>query len=91
MKPTQYYLNKLESILTEAEYKIRYERGTFQSGWCILEKTRIIVLNKYLDISGRINVLLDLIPQLNINFDLLTHESQLLLEEIKKKTPTEES
>ncbi len=91
MKPTQSYLNKLENILTEAEYKIRYERGTFQSGWCILEKTRIIVLNKYLDISGRINVLLDLIPQLNINFDLLTHESQLLLEEIKKKTPTEES
>lgn len=91
MKPTQSYLNKLENIVTESEYKIRYERGTFQSGWCILENTKIIVLNKYLDVEGRVNVLLDLIPQLNINFDKLTHESQLLYEAINKKTPTEEN
>lgn len=89
MKFTQSYLDKLEDILGEADYTMRYERGTFQSGWCLLEQKRIVVLNKFLDTEGRINTLLDLIPQLQIDFDKLTHESQKLYEEVLKKTVTE--
>lgn len=86
MKFTQSVLDKLQNILSESEYSIRYERGTFQSGWCLLEEKKIVVLNKFLDTEGRINTLTDLIPQLVINFDKLTHESQKLYEEVKKKT-----
>jgi hypothetical protein len=89
MKFTQSYLDKLQDILGESDYSVRYERGTFQSGWCLLEQKRIVVLNKFLDTEGRINTLLDLIPQLNIDFDKLTHESQKLYEEVMKKTVTE--
>jgi hypothetical protein len=89
MKFTQSVVNKLEDILSESGYTVRYERGTFQSGWCLLEQKRIVVLNKFLDVEGRINTLLDLIPQLNIDFDKLTHESQKLYEEVMKKTTLE--
>ncbi len=82
MKYTQHTLNKLEDILGESSYILRYERGTFQSGWCVLETKKIVVLNKFLDVEGRINTLLELIPQLNIEFDKLTHESQKLYETI---------
>ena len=85
MKFNQATLNKIEKILDEAEYVVRYERGTFQSGYCILEAKKVVVLNKFLDAEGRINTLVDLIPQLNINFDLLTHDSQKLYDELKKK------
>lgn len=85
MKYNQSTLNKVEKILDEAEYVMRYERGTFQSGYCILEAKKVVVLNKFLNVEGRINTLIDLIPQLNINLDLLTHESQKLYEELKKK------
>jgi hypothetical protein len=88
MKYNQATLNKIEKILDEAEYVVRYERGTFQSGYCILEAKKVVVLNKFLSIEGRINTLIDLIPQLNINIDLLTHESQKLFEEIKNKPNT---
>ena len=37
MKITQGTLDKLEDILGESEYVVRYERGNFQSGWCLLE------------------------------------------------------
>jgi hypothetical protein len=84
MKASQGNLDKLSAIVHEAEYILRYERGTFQSGWCLLEQKRIIVLNKFLDTEGRINTLLELIPQLPIDIDKLTHESQKLYEEIKK-------
>ncbi len=82
MKNPHIYLNKLENILHESNYTIRYERGTFQSGWCILEEKRIVVLNKFFDTEARINTLLDLIPQLNIDFDKITHESQKLYESV---------
>ena len=78
VKNTQAYLDKLQAILHESDYTIRYERGTFQSGWCLLEQKRIVVLNKFLDTEGRINTLLDLIPQVQIDFDKLTLESQKL-------------
>lgn len=79
---------KLESILGQSGYVIRYERGTFQSGWCLLEARKIVVLNKFLDVEARINTLIDIIPQLNIEFDKLTHESQKLYEEITKSSDT---
>jgi hypothetical protein len=70
---------------------LRYERGTFQSGYCILEQKKVVVLNKFLQTEGRINTLIDLIPQLEINIDLLTDESQKLYHNIISKLETEES
>jgi hypothetical protein len=81
---TQTTLDKLEDILGESEFVVRYERGNFQSGWCLLESKRIVVLNKFLNLEARINTLLELIPQLDIQFDKLTHDSQKLYEEVKK-------
>ena len=89
MKYTQTTLDKLGNILDESDYVVRYERGTFQSGWCLLEERRIVVLNKFLNVEGRINTLLEIIPQLNIGFDKLTHESQKLYEEVVKKSISE--
>lgn len=89
MKYTQTTLDKLGDILAESGYVVRYERGTFQSGWCLLEARKIVVLNKFLSVEGRINTMMDLIPQLPIEFDKLTHESQKLYEEVVKKSTTE--
>jgi hypothetical protein len=85
MKYNQATLKSLESVLQENEYVIRYERGTFQSGWCLLEAKKIVVLNKFLDVEGRINTLIELIPELTINFDALTAESQKWYEVAMKK------
>lgn len=86
MKYTPANLDKLEAILTQSEYVVRYERGTFQSGWCLLESKRVVVLNKFLTTEGRINTLMEIIPQLDIQFDKLTLESQKLFEEVVRKS-----
>lgn len=82
MKYTQNILDKIERIAEEAGYVIRYERGNFQSGYCILQAKKVIVLNKFFQTEGRINTLIDLMPQLEINFDALTLESQKMYEEV---------
>ena len=83
MKLNQTTLDKLESILEESGYIVRYERGTFQSGYCILEQKKVVVLNKFLQLEGRINTMLDLIPQLQVNIDALTADSQKLYGEVQ--------
>jgi hypothetical protein len=82
MKLNQTTLDKLESVLEESGYVVRYERGTFQSGYCILEQKKVVVLNKFLMLESRINTLLELIPQVNISYDALTGESQKLYDEV---------
>ena len=82
MKYTQTTLDKLETVVEEAGYVLRYERGTFQSGYCILEERKVVVLNKFLQLEGRINTMLDLIPQLEINTELLSEEYKKLHKEV---------
>ena len=82
LKFTQTTLDKVEKIAEESGYVMRYERGSFQSGYCILQAKKVVVLNKFLPTEGRINTLIDLMPQLNINYDSLTLESQKLYSEV---------
>jgi hypothetical protein len=89
MKYTQTTLDKLESIPEQAGYVLRYERGTFQSGYCILEERKVVVLNKFLQVEGRINTLYDLIPQLDIDPAILTEESRKIYHELMAKTTNE--
>jgi len=82
MKYTQNTLDKIERILDELEYVVRYERGNFQSGYCILEARKVVVLNKFLQLEGRINTLIDLIPQLNVDPDVLSSEVRKTYEDV---------
>jgi hypothetical protein len=76
MKYTQTTLEKIDKMIEECGYIVRYERGSFQSGFCILEDRKVVVLNKFLQLEGRINTLIDLVPQLKIDAELLTPESK---------------
>ena len=85
MKYNQSTLDKIEKILDEAEYVVRYERGNFQSGYCILEQRKVVVLNKFLQLEGRINTLIDIIPQLSIDPDSLTPEVRKTYDDVMER------
>ena len=91
MKYTQTTLDKIETLIEETGYIIRYERGSFQSGFCILEDRKVVVLNKFLQLEGRINTLIELIPQLKIEAETLTPESKKWFDDIRRRyhAPTE--
>jgi hypothetical protein len=82
MKYTQTTLDKIEKVLDEAAYIVRYERGNFQSGYCILEQRKVIVLNKFLQLEGRINTLVDIVPQLKITPEELSPEVKRIYDDI---------
>jgi hypothetical protein len=82
MKYTQTTLDKIDKMIEESGYIVRYERGSFQSGFCILEDRKVVVLNKFLQLEGRINTLIDLVPQLKIDVADLTPESKKWFDDI---------
>ena len=82
MKFNQHTLDKIERILDEAEYIVRYERGNFQSGYCILEQRKVVVLNKFLQLEGRISTLIDIIPQLKIIPENLSPEVKRIYDDV---------
>lgn len=88
MKYNAATLKKLENIFDESGYIIRYERGSFQSGYCILEERKVVVLNKFLTTEGRINTLMDLIPLVNVNYEMLTKDSQKMYDEVVVQNET---
>ena len=90
MKYTQSTLDKIEKVLDETGYIVRYERGNFQSGYCILEERKVVVLNKFLQMEGRINTLVDIIPQLTISPDTLSPEAKKTYLEVLARLEQEE-
>jgi hypothetical protein len=62
---------KLESILQTAGYKVRYEKGNFLSGYCLVQDQRVAVVNKFFDLQGRIDTLVELILHVQIDESLL--------------------
>ena len=90
MKYTAATLQKHEKVLEEAGYIIRYEKGTFQSGYCLLEERKVVVLNKFLNVESRIHTLTELIPVLKMDLDQLSPESIKLYTVLYKNTTPQE-
>ena len=73
-KYTPNTLKKLEELFEEAKYIIRYEKGNFNSGYCILEDRRVVVINKFFSIEGRINALVEILPSITVIEEELSSE-----------------
>lgn len=65
VKYTQGFLKKLEDLLKENNYDVRYERGNFKSGYCILEEKKVVVINKFSTLESRIQALTEIIYALS--------------------------
>ncbi|WP_158861443.1 hypothetical protein [Lunatibacter salilacus] len=67
VKYTKTYLEKIELLFSETTYHLRYEKGSFKSGYCILKNNKVIIVNKYFTLEGKINALLDILKELQLN------------------------
>lgn len=89
MRYTRSTLKKLEDLFAELGYTIRYEKGNFQSGYCLVEQRKIAVVNKFFDTEGRINCLLDILASLTFNPDYLSEASKEFFCKMLQKTLTD--
>ena len=84
LKYNKPFLEKVENLLTVSGYELRYEKGNFNAGYCVLKSSKVIVINKYFTLEGRINCLAELVKVLSIDKSLLDEKQVALLEGIKE-------
>jgi hypothetical protein len=86
MKYNKSGLQKLEDLLEKIGYKVRYEKGNFNSGYCIVESNKIIVVNKFYNVEGRVMALLEILSNLDIDDNSLDSKSLATLKGFLKET-----
>lgn len=82
IKYTNHFLSKLEDIFAESDYILRYEKGNFQSGFCVLNANKIAIVNKYYSLDGKINSLIEILKSTTISTQGLNEKNQKLYAEI---------
>ena len=81
---TTHTLDKLETILKSLEYRVRYEKGNFKTGACILENSRVVVVNKFSNLESKIQGLAELIATLDIPENMLDEKQMQLVHQLKQ-------
>lgn len=64
---TQYNLDKIEDLFSDLGYKVRYEKGNFKTGACVIQNTKMIVVNKFSNLEIKINSLISLLKEFEVN------------------------
>ncbi|WP_316044815.1 hypothetical protein [Reichenbachiella agarivorans] len=75
-------MNKLEDLFSESDYVLRYEKGNFQSGYCILNETKVIIVNKFYSLDGKINCLMDILKEVKLSQDKMSPKNLTFLQEL---------
>ena len=79
-------LKKIEDIFKEGGYTIRYEKGNFQNGYCVLEKRRVVVINKFHEPEAKINSMIEILLNItDLELENLSSESVQLFQQIKSE------
>lgn len=82
IKYTTQFLAKLEDIVAESDYILRYEKGNFKSGYCVLKDQKIVIVNKFYTTEGKINTLLDIFKNVKFETTRFSEKNLKLYEEI---------
>lgn len=75
IKYTNQFLLKLEDMIAESDYALRYEKGNFKSGYCVLKDQKIMIINKFYTTEGKINALLDILKTITLDTARFTEKT----------------
>lgn len=90
-KYTKTTLKKIEEIFKTQGYTVRYEKGSFTSGYCLVEERKIAIINRFYDTEGRINTLLDILSTAtDIQEELFEEKQQKFYNQLMKKSAQKE-
>ena len=83
LKFTKQFQKKLENIFPDLGYKLRYEKGNFKSGYCILKDQKVVIINKYFTNEGKINTIIEILNSIDYNKNKIQKDNIEILNKIK--------
>lgn len=81
---TQHNLGKLEDLFDTLGFKVRYEKGSFRTGACLIQHTKVIMVNKFSNLEVRILSLISLLQDMPVEDAILDDKQKEFYKIIKK-------
>ncbi|MCT1523988.1 hypothetical protein [Sphingobacterium hotanense] len=85
---TQTSLDKLEVLFSDLGFKLRYEKGSFRTGACILQTSKVVVVNKFSSVDMKVQSLLQILQGIEVDESLISEKLQPFYTNIKKTIET---
>lgn len=81
---TNHTLEKLEMLLKSSGYKVRYEKGNFKTGACLLQSSKVVMVNKFANLESKIAAVAELARTVEIDYNLLDEKQAAFLHQLKQ-------
>jgi hypothetical protein len=85
MKISQGTLDKIEDIFKAQQYKVRYEKGNFKPGSCLILEAKVVVVNKFATMDVKIAALAEILLEIEIDETLFDENQAKFFQSIKPK------
>lgn len=75
-------LNDLKSLATQMGAKVRFEKGDFKGGYCILKENKVIVLNKISNLQRKVITLAAALKELGLEVVYISPKLREFIDEM---------
>lgn len=75
-------LQDLKALATEMGAKVRFERGDFKGGYCIVKESKVIVINKLASVQRKVITLSSALKELGIEDMYMPPKLREVIEEM---------
>ncbi|CUU07695.1 hypothetical protein JGI1_01879 [Candidatus Thermokryptus mobilis] len=74
-------LEELEKFIQGLGITLKYEKGDFEGGYCVLKEKRMIVINKLANVQKRISLLAQSILEIGVDEKLMDENIKSIIED----------
>lgn len=77
-------VQELKSVADQLGAEVRFEKGDFKGGYCILKDSKVIVINKMTNLQRKVIVLSMALKELGVDKIYLTPRMREIIEEMSE-------
>jgi len=75
-------LQDLKALAAQLGAKVRFEKGDFKGGYCILKESKVIVINKLTNLQRKVMILSAALKELGVDKIYLTPKIRKFIDEM---------
>ena len=75
-------LNDLKSLAAQLGATVRFEKGDFKGGYCIIHDSKVIVINKMTNLQRKVMILSAALKELGVDKIYLTPKMREIIDEM---------
>ncbi|MCS7053049.1 MAG: hypothetical protein NZM09_04880 [Ignavibacterium sp.] len=81
-KELELFINELKEIANQLGVIVRFEKGDFKGGYCIVKENKIIIINKFAPTQKKATILATALKELGIDDLYINPKTRELIDEL---------